>query len=207
MRKFKTTNPIPTPTIFARQVLGCFIMFCFLSGCSDDSEIQPGPVLLQEDVASAEDLTADAKLTGNRNFRAHLTGDEEVPPADTKAQGQAIFKLSKDGTEIHYKIIVANILNVRMAHIHVAPTGANGPVVVWLYPEGPPPQLLPGKSNGILATGVITAADVLKPDQLPGFTFEDLLSAMRAGNTYVNVHTNQYPGGEIRGQIRAVGNH
>ncbi|CAN5604286.1 hypothetical protein BH23BAC1_BH23BAC1_09480 [soil metagenome] len=94
-----------------------------------------------------------------------------------------------------------------MVHIHVAPVGENGPVVVWLYPEGPPPQLIPGRSNGILATGIITAADILQPPQYPNFTYEDLISAMRAGNTYVNVHTSQFPAGEIRGQIRAVGNH
>jgi hypothetical protein len=86
-----------------------------------------------------------------------------------------------------------------MAHIHLAPAGANGSVVAWLYPSSPPAQLIPGRSNGILAEGVITAANLIGP--LAGGSMEDLLEAMQAGNTYVNVHTVQFPGGEIRGQI------
>jgi hypothetical protein len=194
-----------SPTLFLWKLLVLFIAVSIISACANEDGPQPEPVLLQEDAASAEHLSADAKLTGNRNFVTHLSGDEEVPPADTKAQGQAIFQLSKDGTQLSYKLIVANIENVTMAHIHVAPAGVNGPVVVWLYPSGPPPQLIPGRSNGVLATGVITAANLV--GQLAGQPLNNLVAAMRAGNTYVNVHTSQYPGGEIRGQIRAVGNH
>ncbi|MBX2997992.1 MAG: CHRD domain-containing protein [Caldilineaceae bacterium] len=136
----------------------------------------------------------------NRNFVAHLTGGQEMPPASTRAQGQAIFHVSKDGDAIDYKVIVANIQNVTMAHIHLAPAGANGPVVVWLYPSGPPAQLIPGRSNGILAQGTITAADLVGP--LAEQTLDALLDAMIAGGTYVNVHTSQFPAGEVRGQIR-----
>lgn len=135
-----------------------------------------------------------------KNFRTHLTGAEEVPAVDTRAQGQAIFKLSPDGTELHYKLIVANIENVLMAHIHLAPAGANGPVVVWLYPDGPPPQLIPGRSQGVLAEGVITAGDLV--GLLAGGNMADLIAEIEAGNAYVNVHTEQFPGGEVRGQIR-----
>jgi hypothetical protein len=132
------------------------------------------------------------------NFRTHLSSDEEVPTNDSQATGQAIFQLRGDA--LYYKVIVANIENVTMAHIHVAPAGVNGPVVAWLYPDGPPPQLIPGRFNGILGEGVITDADLVGP--LAGMTLDDLVNAIRDGNTYVNVHTSQYPGGEIRGQIR-----
>jgi hypothetical protein len=135
----------------------------------------------------------------DRNFTTHLTGDEEVPPVQTDAQGQAIFQLSKDGTELTYKLIVANIENVTQAHIHLGPIETNGPVVVWLYPDAPPAQLIPGRFSGILATGTITADDLVGP--LAGMSLDDLLDAMRAGNTYVNVHTSQFTAGEIRGQI------
>lgn len=133
------------------------------------------------------------------NFRAHLSGGEEVPPVTTEATGQAIFQLSKDGTELSYKLIVANIQNVSMAHIHVAPEGVNGPVVVWLYPSGPPPQLIPGRSSGILGEGVITSDNLVGP--LVGHSLSDLVELIQAGETYVNVHTSQFPAGEIRGQI------
>jgi hypothetical protein len=131
---------------------------------------------------------------------AHLSGGEEVPPADTRATGQAIFKLSRDGTSLEYRLIAANIENLSMAHIHLGPAGVNGPVVVWLYPDAPPPQPIEGRFSGVLATGTITADDLVGP--LAGMTLDDLLAEMAAGNTYVNVHTAQYPGGEIRGQIR-----
>lgn len=134
-----------------------------------------------------------------RHFNAHLTGGQEVVPVDTNAQGQATFKLSKDGESIEYKLIAANIDNVLMAHIHLAPAGANGNIVVWLYPDAPPPQLIEGTFNGVLAQGVITADDLV--NDLAGQDLDALVDAMLAGNTYVNVHTIANPGGEIRGQI------
>lgn len=146
-------------------------------------------------------LHTEGKAPGDvqRNFSTHLKGINEVPPVETNGQGQATFKLSKDGTSIHYKLIVANIEHVLMAHIHNAPAGSNGGIVVWLYPSSPPPQLIEGRSQGILAEGTITADDLL--GTLQGLTLNDLLEEIKAGNTYVNVHTTQNPGGEIRGQI------
>jgi hypothetical protein len=141
-----------------------------------------------------------AKPEHNRNFVAPLSGAEEVPPVDTRARGLAKFQLSKDGSEIHYKLIVANIENVTQAHIHLAPAGVNGPVVVWLYPVAPPAQLIPGRFNGVLAEGTITEANLV--GLLADKTLSDLVDEMRAGNTYVNVHTSQFPPGEVRGQIR-----
>lgn len=135
-----------------------------------------------------------------KNFRAHLSGDQEVPPNSSLAQGQAIFQLSKDGTELSYKLIVANLEDLHMAHIHLAPAGSNGGVVAWLYPSAPPAVMLPGTTNGILAEGVIKAANLR--GALATKPLSALIYAMSAGNTYVNVHTMPlFPGGEIRGQI------
>ena len=134
------------------------------------------------------------------NFTAHLSGDQEVPPRETLAQGQAIFKLSKDGTKLSYKLIVANLENLHMAHIHLAPAGSNGGVVAWLYPSAPPAALIPGVTNGVLAEGVITSANLV--GALLKHPLQDLIDQMVAGNAYVNVHTTLYPGGEIRGQIK-----
>lgn len=149
-------------------------------------------------VAASAAVTA-APPVHDRNFRTHLSGSEEVPPADTRARGQATFQLSHDGAELHYRLIVANIENVTMAHIHLAPAGVNGPVVAWLYPSAPPAQLIPGRTDGVLATGTLTAENLVGP--LAGASFEDLIEQIRAGNTYVNVHTSQFPPGEVRGQI------
>jgi hypothetical protein len=134
------------------------------------------------------------------NFRTHMTGGEEVPPNDSRAQGQTVFQVSSDGMSIHYQLNVANIENVTQAHIHLGAAGVNGPVVAWLYPSAPPAVLIPGRFQGVLAAGVITEADLVGP--LAGQTLDALIEEMRLGNTYVNVHTSQFPPGEIRGQIR-----
>jgi CHRD domain len=130
---------------------------------------------------------------------APLSGAEEVPANDSLGRGVGVVKLSADGDSLSYKLIVANIENVLQAHIHVGAVGQNGPVVAFLYPPGPPPVLIPGRSDGVLATGTITAANLVGP--LAGESLDALVAEIRAGNTYVNVHTVQNPGGEIRGQL------
>jgi hypothetical protein len=57
-----------------------------------------------------------------------------------------------------------------------------------------------GKFTGVLAQGTITAANLMGP--LQGKTLEDLVSVIKAGDAYVNVHTTAHPGGEIRGQLK-----
>lgn len=165
-----------------------------LVSCSEANEPNP---LAPESLSS---MHRGAPPAANRNFVAPLSGAEEVPSVDTRARGQAVFQLSKDGTELSYRLSVANLMNVLMAHIHLAPRGDNGDVVVWLYPSAPPPQLIEGRSSGILATGVITSENLVGP--LAGATLSDLFEQMSRGNVYVNVHTVANMPGEIRGQIR-----
>lgn len=169
------------------------IITLLLVGCSN-KEVNPVSNQLNKQDP------AESLLKSSNNFQAHLNGGNEAVPVSTIAQGDAIFNLSKDGNSIHYKLICANIENVFMAHIHLAPAGTNGPIVVWLYPSAPPAILISGRFDGVLAEGTITDADLRGP--LAGQPLAKLLSAMRSGDSYVNVHTNQYPGGEIRGQIK-----
>lgn len=139
---------------------------------------------------------------------APLSGGEEVPARDTNARGNATFELSADGLSLSYKLIVANIDNVIASHIHVGPAGTNGPVVLFLY--GPQPAG-GGRLNGVIATGTATAANLVGP--LTGQPLSALITALQTGGAYVNVHTNDgvdppntgagdFPGGEIRGQVR-----
>jgi CHRD domain len=141
------------------------------------------------------------------NFVATLSGDQEVPARDTQAVGVATFKLREDGTGLLYKVNVANLDNAVAAHIHCAAIGVNGPVGVTLF-MGTPSS---GTVNGTLAEGTITAPDA---GNACGWTdLAAVLTAMQSGDTYVNVHTNDgvppantgpgdFPGGEIRGQVR-----
>lgn len=137
-----------------------------------------------------------------RKFSAHLTGSQEVPAVETGARGRAFFQLNGDGTELAFSLNVSNIQNITQAHIHLGAAGTNGGVVVWLYPPGPPAQLIPGRFNGMLAEGTITAANLV--GALAGQPLEALLIRMRDEEAYVNVHTSENPGGEIRGQIRSM---
>ncbi|MEX1184543.1 MAG: CHRD domain-containing protein [Gemmatimonadota bacterium] len=164
-----------------------------VAGCTPDARSPAEPQSV------AVPIFESASAVDASNFRTHARGSEEVPANDSRAQGQAIFALSDDGDAISYKLIVANIENVTQSHIHIAPEGVNGPVVVWLYPSAPPSQLIPGRSQGVLAEGEFTAADLRGP--LAGQTLGDLLANLRSGNAYVNVHTVAHPPGEIRGQI------
>jgi hypothetical protein len=137
------------------------------------------------------------------NFIAPLSGGEEVPAVATNARGVAILQLSKDGTELSYKLIVANIRNVTQAHIHCGAKGVNGPVVVFLFGFDPAGVSV----NGVLAEGTITATNVIPRPNSPACpagvaNFDDLLAKMRSGDAYVNVHTVTNPPGEIRGQIK-----
>jgi hypothetical protein len=148
----------------------------------------------------------------NRNWSEHANGAQEVPPRDTQGQAQAIFHLSPDGTALDYKLIASNIDNVFMAHIHMQAPGVNGPIVVWLYPSTAPVPgpVAGGRIDGVIATGTITAANLVGP--LANHPLDDLVAAMRTGNAYVNLHTNDgvdgintgpgdFPGGEIRADI------
>jgi hypothetical protein len=143
-----------------------------------------------------------------KNFGSHLTGAEEVPPRETDAVGQAKYQVRKNG-DVRWRLIVDDIDNVFAAHIHCGDRGVNGPIVVPLF-EGPTGA---GPFEGVLSTGTFD------PDGLTCTfmgTVVPLLDAMRAGRTYTNVHTNDgvdpintgagdFPGGEIRGQIRPLG--
>ena len=133
-------------------------------------------------------------------FTATLSGSEAVPPVTTPAQGTATFELSQDGKSLSYTLSVSDIENVTMTHIHIGAPGKEGPVAAWLYPSKPPAATKEGKFSGELAKGTITAADLAGP--LKGKTVADLVSDIKDGNAYVNVHTSAHSGGEIRGQIK-----
>lgn len=133
-------------------------------------------------------------------FQATLSGSEAVPPLDTPAHGTATFVLNQSGDSLSYTLSVTDIESVTMAHVHIGPPGKEGPVALWLYPSKPPAVTKEGKFSGTLSQGTITAADLAGP--LKGKTIADLVSAIKDGNAYVNVHTTAHPGGEIRGQIK-----
>lgn len=128
-------------------------------------------------------------------YNASLSGDQEVPSRSTYARGHATVVQSWDGESLDYWVGVGAIDNVVAAHIHLGGPGVNGPVVAFLYGPAAPS----GVVNGVLASGTITAGDLTGP--LAGQPLSALIAEIEAGNAYVNVHTTDFPGGEIRGQL------
>jgi hypothetical protein len=130
------------------------------------------------------------------DFKAMLSGGNIVPPVKTMASGEASFHLGMDGKALAFKLTVSGIRDITAAHIHIGKKGENGPPVVFLF-HGPEKG---GLFNGTLAEGTITAKDLFGP--LKGLTVKDLMAEIDSGDAYVVVHTEQNPGGELRGQIR-----
>jgi len=140
---------------------------------------------------------AIAQTEQTEGFTAALSGGEEVPPVDTTATGVASFTVMGEES-VKYDVNVTGMDKVTAAHIHSAPKGENGEVVVTLFKADSPT----GEISGSLANGTITNS-TLEGD-MQGLAVIDLIKAMERGETYVNVHTEENPNGEIRGQISAV---
>ena len=122
-----------------------------------------------------------------------LNGAKERPtPVTTTATGAATFVITAPGT-IQFTLSVAGITGATMAHIHTAVADSAGPIVVPLFNSAIPT----GPLTGTLASGTLTASSIT----LSGVSMDSLVSLMRRGRTYVNIHTVTNPLGEIRAQI------
>lgn len=147
-----------------------------------------GVIALFTLVASSVACESDGTGVDLEVFHANLAGDEEVPPVATDARGVALFNW--DGTTMSFSLTADDIQDVTAAHIHEGEEGMNGGVVVTLY-DGP-----------VIEGGeVIEQGEFSEPDEGVNLTMAELLELMRTGGAYVNVHTEENPGGEIRGQI------
>ncbi len=107
-----------------------------------------------------------------------LTGDQEVPPNTSAAIGTGNIAIAADGSVSGS--VTAPTLQAMAAHIHVGAPGVNGPVIVPLT----------GSAGGVWS---VPAGAKLTPEQM---------DAYKAGNLYVNVHTPEHKGGEIRTQLK-----
>lgn len=127
---------------------------------------------------------------GAPTFVIDLSGNEEVPPVQTDATGVAeITPLGADS--IAYSVNATNIEGVTAGHIHLGKQGEDGPVVVTLFNYDSP-------MNGVSENGTITADKLEGP--MAGMQIPDLAAAGANGTLYINIHTEQNPDGEIRGQ-------
>jgi CHRD domain-containing protein len=152
-------------------------------------------------------VSADGGNGGN-TFRARLNGYEETP-ASLSTTGRGDFKAKIDATAqtITYRLSYSNLegTTTSAAHIHLGQRRTTGGVSAFLCGGGDKP---PCPATGGTVTGVIDAADVIGPTAqgIAAGEFDELVRAIRSGNSYTNVHTNLRPTGEIRGQNRVDDN-
>ena len=160
-------------------------------------------------LAAAPSAWADG---GSRRIAAELVGYNEPPSVSTTGNGRFKARINREETAIEYELSYGDLEgNVQQAHIHLGQRGVNGGIVVFLCtnlgngPAGlqgsqpcPPPPATVG--------GTITMVDVTPntgavTQGIAAGEFAELVGAIRAGATYVNVHSDRWPGGEIRDQL------
>lgn len=142
---------------------------------------------------------------------AELDSFQSVPAIVSPAEGEFFGLIDPDSTELIYVLVYDNTRGaVSQIHIHVGQAGVSGGVGVFLCsnlgngPEGTQP--CPEFTGELF--GTLTVDDVVGPVAqgvgTGAFGFKRFLKALRNGAGYINVHTDQYPGGELRGQIEVI---
>ncbi len=132
------------------------------------------------------------------NFTAALNGGNEIPAVNTGSAGTATVSLNATTGVVTYRVDVYNMpVGTTAGHFHAGAAGTIGPTVVNF-------TIATGISNDYAITGTASATDLtLRAAQGIG-SWEDFQQALLLGNIYVNVHSTNNPGGEIRGQLVRV---
>ena len=148
--------------------------------------------------------TVHVSAVGEKSsLKASLDGGQEVPAISTTGTGSLELRIDDEAATIDYDLSYENLegTTTSASHIHLGQPNVNGGVSVFLCGGGGKPAC-PATSGTV--SGTITPADVIGPAGqgiAPG-EFAELLNVLRQRLTYVNVHTNKHPGGEIRGLIQ-----
>lgn len=131
------------------------------------------------------------------SFSATLTGSQEVPPNASAATATATILVDTVAQTLLVNESFSGLSGPATAsHLHTAPPGVAGPIIL-------PFAVVPSATSGSFSD-TLTAADLINQGTSGISTFAQLLDRIEAGNTYVNIHTANFPGGEIRGQVHAV---
>lgn len=139
----------------------------------------------------------------SNSLKADLEGFEEVPAISSTGTGELRVRIARDDSSFDFELNYEGLegATTTAAHIHLGQRSVIGGVSVFLCGGGGRPPCTP--TSGTF-TGTVTAANVIGPagQGIAAGELAELLRAMREGATYVNVHTDKHPGGEIRGQIK-----
>jgi hypothetical protein len=162
--------------------------------------------------ALAVAIVAIAAARGDHGIREKLSGYQENPALSTTGHGKFRLTVDRKAQEIHYVLTYGGLESAAtQSHIHFEKKTNNGNIVVFLCSNlgnGPPgTQTCP--ANGGTISGTIRPADVGAGAAAQGIAageFDEFVQAIKVGATYVNVHSVDRPGGEIRAQL-VRGNH
>src|SRR5262249_17029171 len=137
-----------------------------------------------------------------RNFDARLSGNNEVPPISTEGEARLRATLNKDEDTLTFELSWQNLsAPPGPAHIHFGPKSVNGGVMVFFCGGGGQAPC-PATTSGSI-TGTIAAANVVGPTAqgIEVGNFAKVVQALRDNLAYANMHTANFPSGEIRGQV------
>jgi CHRD domain len=149
---------------------------------------------------------AVASAVNNPNVEGDLSGYQEVPAVSTNAFGSVEAKVSDTGP-IPYELTYRRMPDVTQAHLHFAQEAVNGGIVVFICTNlGNGPVGTPACPDGrATLSGKVNASDVVGTASAQGIAageIDEVKAAIRAGTVYANVHSTEFPGGEIRAQLR-----
>jgi hypothetical protein len=146
----------------------------------------------------------DLSAAGKKRVTATLNGLQEDPSVSTAAHGTFEAYIDDDAGVVDFVLVYEGLeSNAFMSHIHFGSHDHNGGVSVWLCgPQAPAERATCPVRSGTVA-GTFGPGNVVGPagQGISAGELDELIAAIRAGHTYVNVHTQTFPGGEIRGQI------
>ena len=134
-------------------------------------------------------------------FEAELSGAQEVANVLTDAEGTITVRFDDELTEVDVKLKVRDSAGTfARAHFHCALPGENGPIAFGLVDPGPL-AFDQGRVEGTLTNADYSGADCVPDIGRPVNNIAALAFAMREGLIYINIHSDVFPSGEIRGQL------
>ena len=138
--------------------------------------------------------------SGQLAFWTVLSGAQETLPTETEASARSFIRFDKGLTKAVITVGTRNINSmVVAAHLHCAPAGSNGPPAVGLMQPGPLTEF-PERVKLTITNANFTGLDCIPTTGKPVNNIASLYFAMRAGDIYLNLHTPDFPPGELRGQ-------
>lgn len=158
-------------------------------------------------LATSSAATTGGDTSGQGVIREQLSGYAETPLAlSSPAGGQFRLQINEKTQEITWRLSYANFPTaVAQAHVHFGSPAQTGGISFFLCTNlgNGPAGTQPCPAAPATITGTITAADIVGPaaQGIAGGEFGEVVKAIRAGLTYVNVHSAAFPTGEIRAQL------